>query len=78
MIIPVIDMIATGKNIQLLRESSGLSVRQLQGVFGFATPQAIYKWQHGDSLPTLDNMLVLSEIFEVPVEKIVVTRRVSA
>jgi len=44
---PTIDMVATGRNIMRLREAAGLNVRDLQDIFGFATPQAIYKWQHG-------------------------------
>ncbi len=43
--LPVIDMVRTGQNIATLRKQAGLSVRDLQDVFGFATPQAIYKWQ---------------------------------
>ena len=45
---------ATGRNIDRLRIEAGLSIRDMQNVFGFATPQAIYKWIHGTSLPTLD------------------------
>ena len=46
--IPSIDMVATGENISRLREEAGLTVKDLQNIFGFATPQAVYKWQHGD------------------------------
>ena len=53
---PTIDMVATGKNIERLRKIAGLSVRDLQDVFGFATPQAIYKWQHGTAMPTIDEL----------------------
>ena len=72
---PVIDMTATGNNIRLLRKNAGLSVRDLQGVFGFSTPQAIYKWQHGTALPTLDNMVVLAAVFGVRVDDILVYQR---
>ena len=41
--IPTIDMAATGRNIARLRSLSGLSIRELQGILGFSTPQAIYK-----------------------------------
>ena len=41
---PVIDMAATGQNIVLLRKRAGLTVKDLQNIFGFSTPQAIYKW----------------------------------
>ena len=70
-VFPTIDLVATGKNIVRLREKSGLSVRELQDIFGFATPQAIYKWQHGAALPTIDNLIVLS-IFKVSMEEIII------
>ena len=70
--IPVIDMTATGMNITRLRKNAGMTVRDLQAIFGFATPQAIYKWQRGEAMPTLDNMIVLAAIFNVTVEDILV------
>ena len=68
--IPVVNLKETGRNICALREQSGISVRELQCLLGFATPQAIYKWQHGDSLPTVDNLVALSAIFSVPIDSI--------
>ena len=56
---PVIDPIATGKNIIRLRVERGMSVRDLQAYFGFEEPQAIYKWQQGKSLPSVDNLYAL-------------------
>lgn len=70
--IPTINMVATGRNITRLRETAGLSVRDLQEVFGFATPQAIYKWQHGTAMPTIDNLVVLAAVFGVTMDDIVV------
>ena len=70
--IPVIDMTATGLNITRLRKNAGMTVRDLQGIFGFATPQAIYKWQRGEAMPTLDNMIVLAAVFNVTVDEILV------
>ena len=70
--LPMIDMAATGSNIRRLRCEAKLSVRQMQEIFGFTTPQAIYKWQRGDALPTLDNMTVLSRTLGVPMEEIIV------
>lgn len=69
--IPVVNMPRTGENIRRLRKQSGMSVKNLQEVFGFATPQAIYKWQQGSSLPSIDNLLVLSNLFGVPMEEII-------
>ena len=70
--IPIIDMVKTGQNIMKLRVAAGLSVKDLQDVFGFATPQAIYKWQHGTALPTIDNLVVLATVFQVHMDEILV------
>ena len=69
---PVIDMIETGKNIVRLREERGMTVRDLQAYFGFEEPQAIYKWQRGKSLPTVDNLYALGALLGVPMEEILV------
>ena len=42
--IPVVNLKQTGQNICFLREQSGISVKELQLLLGFATPQTIYKW----------------------------------
>ena len=73
--IPTVDLIATGKNIEKLRKEAGYSVKELQEIFGFGTPQAIYKWQHGTALPTVDNLVLLSAIFEVPIDEILVVEQ---
>ncbi len=70
--VPVIDMIKTGQNISRLRKQAGLSVRDLQDIFGFATPQAIYKWQQGAALPTIDNLVVLAAVLQVRMDDILV------
>lgn len=69
---PTIDMVGTGKNIQRLRKQKGLSVKDLQDIFAFSTPNAIYKWQRGMAMPTLDNLIVLAAIFQVTVDDILV------
>lgn len=68
--IPVIDLPRTGAKIDLLRKKANISVREIQEVFGFENPQAIYKWIHGRNLPTVDNLIILAEIFNVTVDDI--------
>ena len=70
--IPVIDMTATGMNITHMRIRAGLTVKDLQAVFGFSTPQAIYKWQRGTALPTVDNLVVLAAVFGVRMDEILI------
>ena len=70
--IPAINMAKTGQNIVILRKQAGLSVKDIQDVFGFGTPQAIYKWQQGLALPTIDNLVVLAVLLGVKVDDILV------
>ena len=70
--IPVIDMTATGINITRMRINAGLTVKDLQDIFGFSTPQAIYKWQRGTALPTVDNLVVLAAVFGVKIDDILI------
>ena len=70
--IPVIDMTATGINIARMRMAAGLTVKDVQDIFGFSTPQAIYKWQRGAALPTVDNLVVLASIFGVKIDDILI------
>jgi hypothetical protein len=67
-----INTVATGQNIDKLRISAGMSVRDMQTEFGFSTPQAIYKWIHGTTMPTVDNLVILAAMFEVTIDDIVV------
>ena len=70
--LPAIDMAATGKRIVTLRKAAGLTVKDLQDIFGFATPQAIYKWQHGTAMPAVDNLVALAAVLGVTVDDIIV------
>jgi transcriptional regulator with XRE-family HTH domain len=69
---PIINLQATGNNIKKLRKRSEFSVAELQNYFGFEYPNAIYKWQKGECLPTVDNLLALSMLFQVSMNDILV------
>ena len=62
---PAIDPIKTGDNITKLRKAAGLSVHDVQAAFGFNSPQAIYKWQNGTALPSVDNLVCLAALLRV-------------
>ena len=69
---PTINLALTGANIMNLRKAAGLSVHDLQMAFGFNSPQAIYKWQNGTALPTVDNLLVLAALLHVRIDDILI------
>lgn len=74
---PVIDPVATGANIKRLRIQRGMRVQEVQHWFNFEEPRAIYKWEKGQTLPSVDNLVALGELFDVMVDDIVIrkTRR---
>ena len=63
---------AAVNNINRMRINAGLTVKNLQDIFGFSTPQAIYKWQRGTALPTVDNLVVLATVFGVRIDDILI------
>lgn len=72
--LPVIDMQATGRNIEALRRKHHLKVVDVQDFFDFNTPQAIYKWESGRSLPSLENLVALARMYGCSIEEILVIR----
>ena len=63
---------ATGERIRELLQSNGYTVKDIQEVMGFENPQAVYKWLSGKSLPSLDNLLILSKVLHTSIEDILV------
>ncbi len=62
----------TGLNIQRLMDKNHITVKYLQEYFGFNYPQAIYKWLWGESLPSIDKLVYLSDLFQVSINDILV------
>ena len=62
----------TGKRIKQLLQDHGHKVKDIQGAMGFETPQAVYKWLSGKSLPSLDNFVILSRLLNTSIEDILV------
>lgn len=67
---PVLDAKATGARIKELRKAHHLKVEEVARFMGFESEQAVYKWQRGDSLPTVDNLYALSRLFGTSVDDI--------
>ena len=65
-----IDQEKTGRNIASLMALKGIRVKDIQEACGFEKPQAVYKWLHGQTLPSIDNLLILSILFETDMKGI--------
>ncbi len=72
---PSIDMVRTGENIALLRKQNKLTVKDVQNALGFNHPTAIFRWQRGETLPSLDNLVILADLFHVAISDIIVVNR---
>lgn len=57
--------------IKELRKARKLKVEQVAEFMGFESVQAVYKWQRGDSLPSIDSLYALSSLFETPIDNII-------
>ena len=72
---PVIDMAGTGQEIKRIMKMKGLTVKEVQKFLELNTPQSIYHWLNGISLPTIDNLYALSELFQMPVDEMICGNR---
>ena len=62
----------TGARIRHLMEQHGYTVQDIQRAMGFQSPQAIYKWLSGATLPSIDNLVILSRFMNTTVDDILV------
>ena len=73
---PVLDLTATGEKIKSLMKLRGISPRKLQIILEFPYVQTIYNWFSGKNMPSIDNLMVLSDLLEVPINELLVTNTV--
>lgn len=69
--VPAIDMEEIGERIKKLRKERHLKVTEISDRMGFTTPQPIYKWQRGECLPDIVNLIALSKMLGTTVEGII-------
>ncbi len=62
----------TGQRIHSLMNQKGYTVKDIQNLMGFENPQAVYKWLSGRSLPSLDNLLILSRALNMHMDDLLV------
>lgn len=67
-----LDAVQTGRKIDSAIKQSGYSIRELQEMLGLSCPQPIYRWIRGHTLPSIDNLYMLSRILKVPMDELLV------
>lgn len=70
-----IDCVSTGAKLKRLARERGMSNSDIQRLMGFNTPQSVYKWFRGDSMPTIDNLVILADAFDCTIDDLLVIQR---
>ena len=66
---PVIDIVATGRNINSLIHDRGYTVTDIANYLG-TTDSLVYRYIRGNVLPSTDRLLALSMLLHVPINDI--------
>lgn len=69
----MLDLAATGARIRQLRTQNEFSVDALAEDLGVSA-QAVYKWESGRSMPSIDNLVCLAYLFDVRIDDIVIKK----
>lgn len=72
---PIIDKKMTGIRLRKIMDAKGLSVKDIQQYLGLGSVQSVYHWLNGLSMPTIDNLYALSELFQMPVDDLLCGNR---
>lgn len=75
---PEIDMVRTGEQLRYLMDANGCDVKELQEILQLSCPQPIYRWLKGQILPSVNHLLVLSRMFNVHIEDLLVEKKSAA
>lgn len=70
----LIDVRETGYHIKTLCEQNNITPALLQDVLKLKSPQAVYKWFRGETLPSVEHLFVLAELTGQTVEGLVVLK----
>lgn len=68
---PVINKRETGIQLRRIMDKKNLSVKDVQQFLGLGSVQSVYHWLSGKSMPTIDNLYALSELFQMSIDDMV-------
>lgn len=63
----MLDAVKIGKRISVSRQDKGMTQEELAMRLGI-TPQAVSRWERGNSLPDIEFLRPLSNLFEIPLD----------
>ena len=74
----VVDIPATSRLLKELHNKNGYSIKQLQEIFGFETPVAIYARENEKckNIPYIENFDTLAKLYKYHVENLYVLKQI--
>lgn len=73
---PQINKRETGIKLRRIMDKQGVSAKDVQKYLGLGCVQSVYRWLSGESMPTVDNLYALSELFRVSVDELLCGNRI--
>lgn len=71
-----IDMKATGQRMKEMCLAKGIKPKDIMDACGFSNLNGIYRWFRGETLPALDNFIILADLLDATIDSILVIRKV--
>ena len=65
-----VDMVETGNNIANIFKRNGMTRTKATDMIG-VSPVAVTKWCHGINMPTIDNFVIMADMFGIKIDDII-------
>lgn len=69
-----IDMSGTGKKIKAQMVCADLTARDIADACDLANPNAVWRWQKGQIMPTIDNLVIMADACGCKVDDLIAVK----
>ena len=69
-----LDTVATGHMIKTLMAKKKVAIKDVSKAMNVSF-QAVYRWQKGETLPTISNLYILGQLLETDVDDMLVAKQ---
>lgn len=69
-----LDTVATGYMIKDLMVKKNVAIKDVSRAMNVSF-QAVYRWQKGETLPTISNLYILGQLLETDVDNMLVAKK---
>ena len=70
-----IDRMAVGELLKKHRQERGIKVSDLRQLFGYGTDVPILRWEDGISLPSVDHLDALAELYGTTLDDLIIYKQ---